>query len=116
MITLVAEIAGALVAFAQLRQGATPACVTGSAPIELQRFYLAAEWHGRGLAQTLMVQVFDAARVAGAATIWLGVWERNPRAIAFYRKAGYTDVGAHTFVVGTDPQTDRILTKSLVTD
>ena len=116
IITLVADSAGGLVAFAQLRRGAAPACVTGAAPIEIQRFYVASEWHGRGLAQALMAQALDTARDAGAETVWLGVWERNPRAIAFYTKAGYVDVGSHTFVVGTDPQTDRILTRSLGRD
>ena len=115
MLTLVAERDGALVAFAQLRRGVAPGCVTGPAPIELWRFYLTAEWHGRGLAQQLMSRVIDAARDLHAATLWLGVWERNPRAIAFYRKAGYVDVGAHTFLLGTDPQTDRILTRPLAT-
>lgn len=114
-ITLVGEYLGALVAFAQLRHGAVPTCVTGPAPIELQRFYVSHEWHGRGVAQTLMQEVLDAAKGVGAATLWLGVWERNPRAIAFYRKSGYADVGAHTFVVGTDPQTDRILVRPLDT-
>ena len=109
--TLVAEQEGALVAFAQLRRGHTPDCVTGPSPIELWRFYVAAAWHGRGLAQRLMARVFDAARDGGAATLWLGVWERNPRAIAYYRKEGFTDVGSHTFVVGTDAQVDRILTR-----
>lgn len=117
MLTLVAELDAAngtpLVAFAQLRQGPAPACVTGPAPIELQRFYLVTAWHGRGLAQQLMDAVFDAARAARAQTIWLGVWERNPRAIAFYRKAGYEDVGEQTFVVGNDPQRDRILTRPI---
>ena len=61
-----------------------------------------------------MSQVIDAARRDGAITLWLGVWERNPRAIAFYRKAGYVDVGAQVFVLGTDPQTDRIMTRPLV--
>ena len=87
IITLVAEDGGALVAFAQLRRGAPPASVVGPAPIELWRFYLGAAWQGRGFAQQLMAQVVDAAKHAGAATLWLGVWERNPRAIAFYRKA-----------------------------
>jgi len=113
MHTLVAEHAGTLVAFAQLRTGHAPACVSGPAPIEIWRFYLSTEWHGRGLAQSLMAEVFDTARRAEAATLWLGVWERNPRAIAFYRRAGYVDVGAHVFVVGTDRQTDRILVTSL---
>ncbi len=116
LITLVAENAQALVAFAQLRRGSAPPCVTGPSPIELSRFYLAADWHGRGLSQRLMAEVLDAARRDGAATLWLGVWERNPRAIAFYRKAGYLDVGAHIFVVGTDPQTDRIMTRPISGD
>jgi ribosomal protein S18 acetylase RimI-like enzyme len=111
--TLVAEHAGALVAFAQLRSGSAPPCVTGSDPIELWRFYVTTEWHGSGLAQALMARVIETARRADARTLWLGVWERNPRAISFYRKVGYVDVGAHVFVVGTDPQTDRILVTSL---
>ena len=113
IITLVAEAEGSLVAFAQLRRGAPPAAVVGPAPIELWRFYLASDWHGRGLAQRLMARVVNEARSAGAATLWLGVWERNPRAIAFYRKAGYAEVGTHVFVVGRDPQTDRIMTRAL---
>jgi ribosomal protein S18 acetylase RimI-like enzyme len=113
IITLVAEDGGIFVAFAQLRRGAPPASVVGPAPIELWRFYLAADWHGRGFAQQLMAEVAAAAQHASAATLWLGVWERNPRAIAFYRKAGFADVGAHVFVVGTDPQTDRIMTRPL---
>lgn len=113
MMTLVAERDGALVAFAQLRYGDTPPCVTGPAPIELQRFYVDRSWHGRGLAQVLMERVVAAARAAGAATLWLGVWEHNPRAIAFYSKAGYADVGSHTFLLGTDPQTDRILVRAV---
>lgn len=109
--TLVAESGGLLIAFAQLRHGQAPARVNGPSPIELWRFYLAAEWHGRGLAQELLARVLDTARQAGAATLWLGVWERNPRALAFYRKAGFVEVGEHTFVVGTDPQTDRIMVR-----
>lgn len=113
LITLVADDQGTLVAFAQLRLGTPPAAVRGAAPIELMRFYLAAAWHGRGLAQRLMASVVDAATAAGARTLWLGVWERNPRAIAFYRKTGYVDVGSHVFVVGTDPQTDRLMVRPL---
>ncbi len=109
MITLVGEHDGTLVAYAQLRRGTPPACVTGPAPIEVMRFYVAAAWHGRGVAQRLMTEVVDAAKRANAQTLWLGVWERNPRAIAFYVKAGYRDVGSQVFVVGTDPQADRVL-------
>jgi hypothetical protein len=52
----------------------------------------------------------DAHAVAlDAKTLWLGVWERNARGIAFYRKAGFADVGAQEFVLGTDVQSDRVM-------
>lgn len=44
--------------------------------------------------------------------VWLGVWEHNPRAISFYRKLGFTEVGEHIFQVGSDPQRDIIMKRS----
>ena len=109
--TLVVETGNDLVAYAMVRESETPDCVTGPAPIELWRFYVRREWHGRGVAQELMTAVEASARARGAGTLWLGVWERNLRAQAFYRKRGFVDVGSHIFVVGTDPQTDRIFAR-----
>ena len=111
--TLLAEVDGQLAGYAQLRSGATPAHVAGEAPIELWRFYIAQSWQGRGVAQALMQSVESEAYRRGGRTLWLGVWERNERAKAFYAKTGFVDVGAHVFMVGTDPQTDRILVRPL---
>ena len=111
--TLLAEIDGALTGYAQLRLSHPPDCVTGPSPIELLRFYVDTAWKGRGIAQQLMAEVRETAKKLGAQTLWLGVWERNPRAQAFYLKSGYRDVGAHDFVLGTDRQTDRIMMVSL---
>jgi ribosomal protein S18 acetylase RimI-like enzyme len=47
----------------------------------------------------------------GGRTLWLGVWERNERAKAFYQKNGFSDVGSHLFMLGTDAQTDRIMVR-----
>lgn len=113
MLTLLGEDGRTLVAFAQLRRGDTPPCVPAPDSIELLRFYVDRPWHGRGIAQLLMRAVEDTARQAGARTLWLGVWERNPRAIAFYAKCGFTDVGEQEFVVGSDRQTDRVMARSL---
>lgn len=60
-----------------------------------------------------MEAVLTVAREAGAETVWLGVWEKNPRAIAFYEKCGFRITGSHPFLVGTDLQTDRIMTLAL---
>jgi ribosomal protein S18 acetylase RimI-like enzyme len=111
--TLLVEEAGEAVAFAQLRTGQAPDCVTGGKPVELWRFYVDREWHGRGIAQQLMTRVKNVARERGARTLWLGVWERNDRARAFYVKCGFTDVGEHIFLFGTDPQTDVVMVTML---
>jgi ribosomal protein S18 acetylase RimI-like enzyme len=56
-----------------------------------------------------MTHVFEAALRRGAGAVWLGVWERNARAIAFYRKCGFADVGSQTFELGSDRQQDRVM-------
>ena len=111
--TLLAEEGGETVAYAQLRAGHAPDFVSGSAPIELWRFYVQRGWHGRGIAQALMARVVTESVSAGARTLWLGVWEHNHRARAFYGKCGLVDVGQHVFLFGTDPQTDRVMARSL---
>lgn len=111
--TLLVEVDAQLAGYAQLRRSVVPDCVTGEVPIELWRFYIAQPWQGRGVAQALMRRVEAEAHRQGARTIWLGVWERNARALAFYQKNHFVDVGSHVFTVGEDAQTDRILVRSM---
>lgn len=111
MLTLLSEHAGRLVGFAQLRWGDAPACVAGRAPGEVQRLYVAADWHGQGVAQQLMSACLAAMEARGSDVVWLGVWEHNPRAIAFYGKFGFVEVGEHVFPVGSDPQRDVVMAR-----
>jgi ribosomal protein S18 acetylase RimI-like enzyme len=111
--TLLVLVDDQLAGYAQLRRKPAPACVTSGRPIELWRFYVSQGWHGRGIAQQLMQAVEEEARRGGAQALWLGVWEQNERAKSFYRKCGFADVGSHIFLVGSDPQTDRIMAKPL---
>ena len=93
--------------------GDAPACVAGPAPAELKRFYVDPAFHGGGTAGHLMDAAIAAAVARGARTLWLGVWERNARAIAFYAKRGFADVGAQRFVLGADVQTDRVMQRPI---
>ena len=111
--TLIAHREDAFAGYAQVRRADAPACVTHASPIELQRFYVDAAWHGCGLAQRLLDEACAAARAFGGSVLWLKVWERNARAIAFYRKSRFIDVGTADFFVGSDRQTDRVLVLSL---
>jgi ribosomal protein S18 acetylase RimI-like enzyme len=108
-VTLVAEHDGAMAAYVQVRRHLAPSCVAEPSPVEIARFYVDRVWHGTGVARKLMEQAHSAARELGGRTLWLGVWERNARGIAFYRKSGFHDVGTQTFCVGSDVQTDRVM-------
>jgi ribosomal protein S18 acetylase RimI-like enzyme len=113
-ITLLVEGSDGIAGYAQLRRGNPPPCVATGAPVELYRFYVDRGWQGTGLAQRLMEAVQAAAAAWGGRSIWLSVWERNPRAIAFYVKSGYRDVGTADFYVGPDRQTDRVLVTGII--
>ncbi|MEO8430075.1 MAG: GNAT family N-acetyltransferase [Acidobacteriota bacterium] len=102
---------GELISYAQMRWVEPPPCVPGRRPAEILRLYVDRPWHGRGLARIVMEELLARAAAGGAGTVWLGVWEHNPRAIAFYRKCGFRDVGEHVFRVGDDPQRDLILAR-----
>lgn len=111
--TLLAELDGETIGYAQLRLGARSEHVTGPNPVELTRFYVDRTWHGRGLANILMRSVERSAAELGASTLWLGVWEHNPRAIAYYSKRGFLDVGDQEFWMGPDRQSDRVMMRPL---
>lgn len=102
-----------LVGFAQLRWNRTPPCVAGQSPGEIQRLYVAREWHGRGIAQNLMQACLGELAARGSDVAWLGVWERNPRALSFYKKFGFREVGEHLFTLGTDRQRDIVMARPL---
>jgi len=111
--TFVCDDGVELTGYAQLRWGAAPPCVPASRPAEIQRIYVDQRWHGKGIAQALMSRVLAAAVLGNADQVWLGVWENNPRAVAFYRKFGFERVGQQVFRVGDDPQTDWILCREV---
>ncbi len=113
MRTLVVEAEGEFIAYSLIRSVPPPAAIIGPAPIELERIYVASLWHGRGVAQSLMEATLEAARSLGGSTVWLSVWERNPRAVAFYKKMGFIEVGRGYFWVGSDRQNDILVARSI---
>lgn len=114
MITLLCEHGGRLVGFAQLRWGKAPSCVVADAPGEIQRLYVVSDFHGKGVAHDLMDACMDEMTSHRSDVVWLGVWERNPKAIAFYRKFGFLEVGEHLFSLGSDPQRDIVMARPVV--
>jgi diamine N-acetyltransferase len=99
--------------YAMLKRGAESSAVTANHPAEIQRFYVAPAFQGRGLAQELMSTCVEQAHEWGCDAVWLGVWELNPRAIAFYEKSGFRKVGRQDFMVGSDRQHDHVMARTL---
>jgi diamine N-acetyltransferase len=112
---MIAEVSGSAAGYAKLRAGEPATGIEGAKPIELVRLYVLREWLGQGVGEVLMRACLDEARSAGYETIWLGVWERNARAQAFYRKWGFRAVGEHVFQLGSDAQRDIVMEKSIAT-
>ena len=110
---LIAESAGVAVGYAMLRSGNVLENVTGVNPIELVRLYVSQNHLGSGVGAALMQACIDEARRRGHKTLWLGVWEHNARAQAFYRKWNFTEIGTHVFQLGDDPQTDLLMQRSI---
>lgn len=110
---LVAETQGDIAGYAKLVKDSREPMVTGETCLEIARFYFLQEFIGRGASKTLMEAVLNFARENGFDTIWLGVWEFNPRAVRFYEKWGFEKIGEHIFQLGNDPQTDWVMQRKV---
>jgi len=112
-IFLVAELDGEPGGYAKLIMDNIEPGIEAERPVELNRLYSHQKYLGQGVGQSLMDACFERARDEGRDIMWLGVWEFNPRAQRFYEKNGFKAVGSHTFVLGSDPQTDLLMQKEL---
>ncbi|HEX4846430.1 MAG TPA: GNAT family N-acetyltransferase [Geothrix sp.] len=109
----VLEIEGVPSGFLQLRLGHREPGVPGERPVELQRIYLLRAAQGSGGGAALMAEAVDLAVAWGADILWLGVWENNHRALAFYARSGFREVGEHIFKIGEQVDRDLILARDL---
>jgi GNAT superfamily N-acetyltransferase len=113
-INLVAETDGRLAGHAQLRVGGeAPDEVQPLPGVEIGRFYVDVDFHGRGIAQAMMAETRRLAREAGGASLWLSVWQQQPQAIRFYEKEGFRIAGTLVFDVGDDPKDDWLMLQAL---
>lgn len=101
------------IGYAQLIMDSQEEFIKGRKPLEIRRIYASEEYIGKGVGKELMKASLAEAAERGCDCVWLGVWEKNPRAIGFYKKWGFTEVGTHVFTLGDDPQTDFIMELNL---
>lgn len=85
----------------------------GNDSLEIERIYIRKQYHKQGLGKHLLNKAIDIALEQHNNKIWLGVWEKNKNAIAFYTLMGFKQTGSHTFHMGDEDQMDFIMTKTL---
>lgn len=77
--------------------------------MEIERIYVTKEFHGENIGQLLFKKAIQIAKEKNKDFIWLGVWEKNLRAIRFYEKNGLVAFDKHIFKLGEDIQTDLMM-------
>jgi ribosomal protein S18 acetylase RimI-like enzyme len=103
------EVAG----YVRLRENNIPPGLGTTNAIEIARIYAATSQIGKGVGKALMQKCIDIATEKGKEAIWLGVWEKNERAIQFYQKWGFEKFAQHNFILGNDVQQDWLMVKTL---
>ncbi len=101
-----AELEGTRIGYLKLNYGPAQTDLQEADSLEIERIYVVEEWLGKGIAQALLAHAVKVAQQAGMRSIWLAVWEENPRAIRFYEKSGFVTFDKHIFVLGDDAQSD----------
>ena len=109
----IAEMEGVAVGYAMLMSGEAPQEINAEKPIELVRLYVSKDCLGNGVGASLMQRCLDEAAAQEYKTVWLGVWENNHRAVAFYSKWGFEKIGTHPFVIGDLVETDWVMRRTV---
>jgi ribosomal protein S18 acetylase RimI-like enzyme len=103
------EVAG----YVKLREGRTPGLLGNVSGMEIARIYVMNNMIGKGVGKQLMQSVIDIAKEKGKDVLWLGVWEKNQRAIDFYTKWGFEKFDETDFLLGDDVQRDWLMKRAV---
>ena len=102
-----------VIGYLKVNIGAAQTEFNAANSLEIQRIYVLKAYHGKKVGQLLYAQAEELAQKKQVDFIWLGVWEKNERAIHFYQKNGFDIIDQHIFKLGTDLQTDFIMRKNV---
>ena len=108
-----AEMKDQVIGYLKLNVGAAQNECKENTGLEIERIYVLKEYHGLTIGQLLFEKAISIAKSTEMQYVWLGVWEKNERAIAFYTKNGFKVVDQHLFKLGDDVQTDYLMKRTL---
>ncbi len=107
-------VKGMLAGYLKINENSAQTDIGDSDSLEIERIYVKSGFQGRGLGKALIQKALEVARQKNKSYAWLGVWEKNEKAIAFYERMGFKTIETHDFYLGDDRQTDYIMKQELV--
>lgn len=99
--------------FAKMRNTEQPELLANTRNIEIERIYVLQQFQKLKIGKTLIEYCVNKAKQDDFEVIWLGVWQKNPKAIDFYERNGFEKFGVHSFLLGQDLQTDWLMKRKL---
>lgn len=104
-----AELENKVIGYLKINFGQSQTEIKDEKALEIERIYVLKEYHGKNVGQLLYEKAMETARQKSLDYVWLGVWEKNLRAIRFYEKNGFINFDKHIFRLGNDEQTDIMM-------
>ncbi len=104
-----ARFSGEVIGYLKINYGSAQTELKDESALEIERIYVLKAYHGKKVGQLLYDKAFDLAAKSKASYLWLGVWEKNTRAINFYTRNGFVEFDQHIFKLGDDEQTDIMM-------
>ncbi len=105
----IAEFGGELIGYLKINFGPSQTEIKDKNALEIERIYVLNEFHAKKVGQALCEKAIEISKAKKLEYVWLGVWEKNPRAIRFYEKNGFVQFDTHIFKLGNDKQTDFLM-------
>ena len=102
-----------LAGYIKLNEAPSQTDINDKASLEIERIYVSRGFQGKGLGARLMEHALSIAAERNKSYVWLGVWEKNEKALRFYKKNGFYELSTHSFFLGNDEQTDIIMRREL---
>ncbi|MCC9072142.1 GNAT family N-acetyltransferase [Flavobacterium sp. F-65] len=98
-----------VIGYLKLNSGDAQTELKNNDALEIERIYVSKRFLGKKVGQLLYEKALLIAKQKNVDYIWLGVWEENHRALAFYTKNGFIEFDKHDFKLGNDIQTDIMM-------
>lgn len=104
-----ARLGNSVIGYLKINTGPAQTEDWNPSALEIERIYVLKEFYGKKVGQLLLDKAIQVARKKDINTVWLGVWEKNFRALGFYHKNGFNQFDRHIFRLGDSEQTDYMM-------